>query len=293
MTEEPNTSSGEQASAQQESATGAPVSSRTPAEQAAVDYASEHREVYGRRWRKRDLTYTVLNSETTDEGNTLVTMTYRPAVKFHGRPGEEEIVVSPDGEVVDRTQVHAPQDPFPWPLAGLALASVIAAAVMVPLILTQQSRSVNPLYVSGRILWMRVTKPTVVDKIQYRNQDVQGQIRDWEISPSKPNDALALVEVTLINQQSRNVVVVVDENAATLTAKDGTAYTPINTVQSSHVVSTLNEKYNQPGFVPLWQTKSIAAGEQLTGMLVFEVPKGSTFQEFDWNATDNMIVRYP
>jgi len=58
-------------------------------------------------------------------------------------------------------------------------------------------------------------------------------------------------------------------------------------------VSTLNNNYNRPGFVPLWQSKSIAAGEQLTGMLVFEVPKGSTFKEFDWNATDNMIVHYP
>ena len=150
MTQEPTASSGGAPSTQADDANAAHGPALTPTEQVAVNHASEHREVYGRGWRKRDLTYTVLNSETTDDGNTRVTVTYRPRGGFHGRLGEEEIVVSPEGEVVGRTQVHSPQDPFPWTLAGLTLASVIAAAVMVPLILTQHSRAVNPLYVRIR-----------------------------------------------------------------------------------------------------------------------------------------------
>jgi hypothetical protein len=42
----------------------------------------------------------------------------------------------------------------------------------------------------------------------------------------------------------------------------------------------------------MWGTLKVNEGEQVTGMLVFEVPRGSTFREMRWKASDSAVIRY-
>ena len=264
----------------------------SPAEQAAIAFARDHRSAYGRRWRTRELEWTVVNADPLDSGNVSVTLTYRPVANFRGRPGEEVLVVAPNGEVVTRTRIHRLQEAFPWVLAVMALASVAAAAFFIPRILTQDSRGIDPLYVSGRILWMRVTEPRAVDAIQYTGADTSGEISNWAITPENEDTELVIITVTLINQQASQAVVVIDEEAAQLVTAERQTVKPIHTVERSKAIAEINPSYLDPRFLPLWNTVSIGSGEQIAGQMVFEVPKGSKFKEFRWQATDNMSARF-
>ena len=269
----------------------APAAPRlTPAEEGALAYARANRTPYGR-WGKRELEHSVAGREHV--GDVIrVRITYRPASGFRGRPGEEVVQVGPGGVVVAREQLHPPQEAFPWVLAGFAALSAIAAAALIPIIIINPVQG-DPLYVPGRILYMRVTEPAVVPVLHFQNLDITGNLSSFAISPSTDDRRLAVVQVTLINQQSNDVVVVIDQNAASMLTEAGETVRPIDTVLRSQGVDRIDPRYSYAGFVPLWTTVSLGAGQQVSGMLVFEVAPGSRFKEFRWDATDSMIVRYP
>ena len=262
----------------------------SPAEESALARARSDKDPYGR-WKKKELEYGVAGSEHVGDV-TRVRVTYRPAGGFHGRSGEEVIQVGPGGEIVARQQLHQPQEAFPWVLAALASISAVAAAVLIPLIIINPEKG-DPLYVPGRILWMRVSEPAVVREVHFQNLDLAGNTSNFAITPSTPDSSLAVIQVTLINQQSHDVVVVVDEKAASILSEAGNTYRPIDTVVRSESVAAIDNKYTYAGFVPLWTTVNLASGEQVSGMLVFEVPPGTRFKEFRWDATDSMLVRFP
>lgn len=262
----------------------------TPAEEAALARARADKKPY-RRWGKKDLEYAVAGSEHVGD-ITRVRVTYRPATGFRGRPGEEVIQVGPGGEIVAREQLHQPQDAFPWVLATLAAVSALAAAVLIPLIIINPVQG-DPLYVPGRILWMRVSAPSVVSAVHFQNPDINGNLTNFAISPAGPDARLAVLQVTLINQQSHDVVVVIDEQAASALTELNETVKPIDTVVRSIAVAAVDPRFVYAGFVPLWDTINLKSGEQVTGMMVFEVPPGTRFKEFRWDATDSMIVRFP
>ncbi|MBI4304940.1 MAG: hypothetical protein HY678_01345 [Chloroflexi bacterium] len=263
----------------------------TLAEETALAHARAERQLYGR-WAKKDLEFAVAGSEHIGD-ETRVRITYRPAGVFRGRPGEEVITIDKVGAVAGRETLHPPREAFPWVLASLAALSVIAAAVLIPLIVFEPLQTGDPLYVPGRILWMRVTEPNIVPEVQFQNLDINGNLSNFRIAPSAPGLRLAVMTVTLINKQSHDVVVVVDADAAEALTRDGKTLDPINTVERSGGIERVDGRYVYAGFVPLWDTVSLGSDQQVQGMLVFEVAPGTNFKEFRWNATDSMIVRFP
>ncbi len=269
-----------------------PAPPLTPQEEAAIAFARDNRDSYPKRYRKKDLQFSIVNAEPRDDGNMLVRLTYRPSGNFSGRPGEELILIAPNADVIERTQVHAPRENFPWVLGITALAAVIAAPIVIWFVLTQEERNIDPLYVAGRVLWMQLEEPKVVPAIHYQNPDTAGVLTNWEIKPQNPDNALAVIKVSLINQQSARVVVVIDENAAILMTDDGRSFRPMNVLTESKPIATLDNSLRQSEFVGLWRSVSINSGENLNGWMVFEVPRGSEFREFRWAASDTITARF-
>ena len=264
----------------------------TPQEEAAIAFARDNRDAYPKRWRKKDLQFSVVNAERRDDGNMLVRLTFRPSGNFAGRPGEELILIAPNADVVERTQVHAPRENFPWVLGITALAAVIVAPILIWLILTADERNINPLYVAGRFLWIQIEEPKVVPAIHYQNPDTEGILTNWEVRPQNPDNVLAMVNTTIINQKAGRAVVVIDEDAATLMTQDNRTFRPINIVTASKPISAIDNSLRQNPFVGLWRTVNINSGENLNGWLVFEVPPGSSFTEFRWSASDSITIRF-
>ncbi len=269
-----------------------PAPPLTPQEEAAIAFARDNRESYPKRYRKKDLQFSVVNAEPRDDGKMLVRLTYRPSGNFAGRPGEELILIAPNADVIERTQIHAPRENFPWVLGITAVAALIAAPILVWLVLTEEERNIDPLYVAGRVLWIQLEEPKVVPAIHYQNPDTAGVQTNWEIRPQNPDNVLAMIKVSLINQQSARTVVVIDENAAILMTEEGRSFRPVNILTESKPIATLDNSLLQNTFIGLWRTVNISSGENLNGWMVFEVPRGSGFREFRWAASDSITVRF-
>jgi hypothetical protein len=264
----------------------------SPQEQAAIAYARDNREAYPKRWRNKDIQYTVVNAETRADGNMLVTMTYRPSGTFKGRPGEETLLMSASGGLIERIQIGSPQEAYPWILSAVALLSVIAAPILIWFILTDEGRNIDPLYVAGRVLWVQVEEPFLVPTIHYQNPSTSGELMNWEIAPENPENVLAMIKVTLINQQTSQARVIIDEASARMISTSGKNYRPTNVVTGSKAIETINGGLRQDNFVGLWRPQTINTGENLAGWMVFEVPPGTDFREFRWEASDLITIRF-
>ena len=42
----------------------------------------------------------------------------------------------------------------------------------------------------------------------------------------------------------------------------------------------------------MWGSLTLDEGEQVVGMLVFELPEGSEFTELRWDASDSAVIKY-
>ncbi|MCI0837844.1 MAG: DUF4352 domain-containing protein, partial [Chloroflexi bacterium] len=146
--------------------------------------------------------------------------------------------------------------------------------------------------VAGRVLWIRAERPEAQQYILYSGADTSGNLTTWAMEPDNiEENELVFVKVRLINQTSGTVSLVIDEEAATLLDGNRTSYKPLNTIEAAYQAEN-NPLYNVAGFIPMWGSLQLNQGEEVAGMLVFELPKGSTFSELRWNASDSAIIRY-
>ena len=258
---------------------------------AALAYAADNKYDYGPRFSKRNLAYEVAGAEPMGGGLTRVQLEYRPANSFRGASGTEYLDVDESGSVRARRQVRIPKESLPWVLMGIAAVSVILAAVVVPLILFTEETG-DPLYVAGRTLFIRSEKPKTQEVLYYTGLDVNAELRNWQLLPAGTGTELALIEITVINQTSGSVSMVVDRGAAELRLEDGLLVRPIDIVSGVTPVETTDPRLNVPGFIPIWGSFELNKDQQITGWLVFEVPKGSSFKDMRWKASDSATVRY-
>ena len=101
-----------------------------------------------------------------------------------------------------------------------------------------------------------------------------------------------MIKVTLINQQTAQARVIIDEAAARMISTDGHNYSPTDVVAESQLIESINNNFKQDNFVGLWRAVTINTGENLVGWMVFEVPPGTEFTEFRWVASDLITVRF-
>ena len=259
---------------------------------AALEYAAANQYEYGPRMRDVVLTWDVVSAESMTNNIVRVRLEYSPTTSFRGDPGIEYLDVDPGGAILARRQVRVPKENKPVVLMGVTAFSVVLAVVLISLMTVFKSEGGDPLYVAGRVLWIRAERPEAQPKILYTGAATSGSINTWEMKPENiEENELVYIKVRLINQTSGTVSLVIDENAATLLDGDRASYQPLNTITASSKAEN-DAKYNVAGFVPMWGSIELNQGEEVAGMLVFELPKGSSFSELRWNASDSAIIRY-
>lgn len=257
---------------------------------AALAYAADNKYEYGPAYSKRDLAWNVVAAQEMRDGIVRVTLDYHPEASFKGDSGREYIDMAPDGSVLARRQLKRPKESLPWVLIGFATFSVMLAFVVVPLVWFYENTG-DPLYVSGRILYLRADKPKVQESINYTGPDVSGNVRNWAISPQGSNTELAFVKISLINATAGSVRIVVDTDAAELRTNNGT-FKPLDATARAQSTGSINPRMDVPGFIPVWGSLNLESNQVVEGYMVFEVPRDSTFSEFRWSATDSAVVRY-
>jgi hypothetical protein len=153
----------------------------------------------------------------------------------------------------------------------------------------------DPLYVAGRSLWMRAERPLLINHLNYSGADTKGNLHDWQIKPTDSSaNQIALVKLTLINEVSNSITITVDDDAAELQTGDKIRRSPIDILARSKPAETTGSDEDNfiKDFLPIWGTFVLQKGEQIEGYMVFEVPKGSSFKQFRWSASDTAIVNY-
>jgi len=259
---------------------------------AALEYADANRYEYGPRLRDVELTWDVISAESMVNEIVRVRLEYSPATSFRGDPGIEYMDVDPAGVILARRQVRVPKENKPVVLMGITAFSVILAVVVISFMTVLKPEGGDPLYVAGRVLWIRAERPATEQNIVYTGATTSGKINTWEISPvDSENNVLVYVKVRLINQSSGTVSLVIDEEAAVLLDGNRASYDPINAITMSHTAETGTE-VNSADFIPMWGSIELNIGEEVSGMLIFELPRGSSFSELRWNASDSATIRY-
>jgi len=261
--------------------------------QAALDYAEENAYEYGPALRDTKITWDIISAESMSDDIVRVRIEFAPVSGFRGDPGVEYMDVDSVGTILARRQISIPKESKPIVLMGITAFSVVLAVVIISLMTFLKPEGGDPLYVAGRTLWIRSEIPVSQKIISYVGNDVDGTAYNWEMRPEdEENNELVFVKITLTNQTSGSVNMVLDEDAATLLDGNRQSYDPINTIERA-ATANANPDFIVPGFVPLWGTLVLNTGQQVAGMLVYELPRNSSFDELRWNASDSAIIRYP
>jgi hypothetical protein len=261
--------------------------------QAAITYASANKYDYGPRFRNLELKYVVTSAERVTDDITRVVLSYRPTTKFRGDSGSEYLDMAVGGDVRARRQIRIAKESMPWVLMGLAMLSVIAAAVLVPVVLILEDEG-DPLFVSGRTIWLRSSEPRVQPYLSYDAVDNQETLRKWIIVPDVEGAAIAWVNLTITNQTSGAVSLAIDIDAVTMTTEDNVTVSPIDVFAELKVAAegeVLDRRLNILD-LPLWGDVVLESGQEISGFMAFEVPAGSKLSSLRWSATDSATIRY-
>lgn len=260
---------------------------------AALEYAAENQYEYGPGLHGVELTWDVVSAETMRSDIVRVRLEYSPTTSFRGDPGTEYLDVDPDGAILARRQVRVPRENRPLVLMGITAFSVLLAVVFISFSLMGAfTPEGDPLYIAARTLYIRAERPEAQQYILYTGADMSGKTGTWALKPDNAEDnELVYITVTLINQTSGTVSLVIDERAATLLDGGRTSYKPIDTIQLAFT-GDVEQRYNVDGFIRMWGSLEIKKDQEATGMLVFELPKGSTYTELRWKVPDPATIRY-
>ena len=160
-------------------------------------------------------------------------------------------------------------------------------------------------------VWYRGESLGIVAFEVQRVQEMYFQIgKDiYKIETEKPKTELVAIRLVLINSKSTSLQFDVHSGNVQIKAKGLNEW-------MSHPIDPFNrgQKFEKvvaeggPGFVEsllwgsfqhtgvgvvkslLWGSLEIEAGEELEGWIIFDVPKGTMFDELKWNAGDTVVM---
>ena len=138
---------------------------------------------------------------------------------------------------------------------------------------------------SGRSLEILVDKPLKLENLDYVH--LNGQYN--RLFPKASNRILALVEVTVINRTSTVVPIKIDENASLLGDSRGETIEPLNPFKSEQLI-ILNEPIKDIYSPLLWGDIELARNTQVSGWMIFDVPRGLRLNSFTWDEVDYIIT---
>ena len=114
------------------------------------------------------------------------------------------------------------------------------------------------------------------------------------IQPNATNRQLAVVDVTVVNRTSTIVPMLVDTSAAQLGDRRGgmdRRIEALNPYQASTVVDTPGPNEDKfKGF--LWGAVELGKDLQVSGWMVFDVPKGLRLATFWWKEGEDIIYDF-
>ena len=159
------------------------------------------------------------------------------------------------------------------------LASALAAAAC-------SDDSPDKIAVRGRSIEIHAERPVITEKVSYAAGGEHRVIR-----PSASNRELAAVHVTVVNRTSTVMPMLLDPEAARLGDRRGDRIPALDPFERYGVADSASE--DEDRFVPLlWGEIDLDRNYQVSGWMLFDVPKGLTLGTFWWDEIDEVIGDY-
>ena len=141
----------------------------------------------------------------------------------------------------------------------------------------------DPLYVSGRTLYIKSYEPLIVDEYRYLDLD-----NSQKLLSAPEGKSLAILNIEITNAASSEIRIVSDENSSEFISKDGFTYMPID--PSS--ISKDNMKNNKDSSYPIWGSFTLNNMERAEGFLLFIVKDTFKPDKFAWIASDRVLISF-
>lgn len=165
----------------------------------------------------------------------------------------------------------------------LALVLILSLAVVTGCIRTPDKEY----GARGEVLSIGAHKPKLLDKVVYTVQE-----QNWVITPQEEGSKIAAVQARAVNVTSTQVTLSVDENAATLNAKEGGEFKAFE--PGMRAVETSEEApEDNPYGSHIWGQFQLFKNFEIAGWLFFEVPDGTEFADMVWDDVEFVRVVYP
>ena len=144
-----------------------------------------------------------------------------------------------------------------------AIIFVIISVFISINIIYQPFNTSSNLYVSGRTLFIKLSKPE--------------QLQD----PSSDSSKIIFINTEVINAASGEILLLIDDQSADLLSKDGFTYKPLNPNELDLNI----EK-------PLWGSFKLSRNQMVKGNLFFKVNKTFDPLTFEWKESDRVIINF-
>ena len=170
-----------------------------------------------------------------------------------------------------------------------AAVSGLAILLVLPLLLAAVASacggSPDLAVAMGRSLEIHVTSPDIVDEVNY----LDGAGNPVQIRARASNRQLAIVEVTIVNRTSILTPLRIDTESVQLGDRRGDRVDVLDPFESARPVERFTEDdVTYLGF--LWGDSQLERNFQITGWMVFDVPKGLTLGTLWWNEVDDITL---
>lgn len=255
----------------------------------SLNFIISNKYEYGPDFENKDKQYTVSKIET-DNDISRIYFSYK--IQGFSNSGEEYIEIDSENNVLTRRVTKFPKLNKPKFLIALTIFSVLFAAILIPWLFLN-SDELDPLYKSGKVLWIKSGEPTYDLKINYDGPDVDtGKLTNWEIDSTDKGSYLGFIKLQIINETANTITLNIDTNAAELLASNGKTYFPTNSVSRAYEINKLDNNYKVNDFIPLWGDITLVEGTQVIGYLLVDLPKDVTVSRLRWIASDTVTINY-
>lgn len=164
----------------------------------------------------------------------------------------------------------------------IALLAMLISVVITLGIVFDPFENNDPLYVSGKTLFVKIYEPVKYDSVDYSLVNSSGDIYNIK---SSENREIILIDIEITNGASSEIRFNVDEKAADLLSLTGYTYYPVNPSNGSKITD-----YNDLYGYPIWGQYILKQNEKLKGFLIFMVDKKISPKRFNWLASDNVLI---
>ncbi|MEC7880665.1 MAG: hypothetical protein VX590_01545 [Chloroflexota bacterium] len=168
-------------------------------------------------------------------------------------------------------------------LSLIAIISVLASTLITLLLIFNPFEDYDPLYVSGKTLYIKSYEPLIVKDYRYLDLD-----NSQKILNAPEGKSLAILNIEITNAASSEIRMISNESSSEFISKDGFTYMPVN----PYSISTDTDINGEDLSYPIWGSFTLNNMERAEGFLLFIVKDTFKPDKFAWIASDRVLITF-